>query len=71
LNTTILEPDPSDTAATDLELDEVWSFVLKKTQKRWILMALSRPTRQVVAYFIDDRSEHSCRQLWERIPEPS
>jgi IS1 family transposase len=70
LNTTLLDPDPSDEAATELELDEVWSFVLKKSQKRWIWIALCRPTRQVIAYFIGDRSEQSCRKLWERVPEP-
>jgi len=52
-----------------LELDELWSFVLKKTNKRWIWIALCRRTRQVVAYFIGDRSETSCRELWNRIPQ--
>ncbi len=52
-----------------LELDELWSFVLKKSNKRWIWIALCRRTRQIVAYFIGDRSEASCRQLWERIPD--
>ncbi len=51
-----------------LELDELWSFVLKKTNKRWIWVALCRRTRQIVAYFIGDRSEASCLQLWRRIP---
>ena len=51
-----------------LELDEVWSFVLKKAQQRWIWVALCRRTRQIVAYFIGDRTEASCLQLWRRIP---
>lgn len=51
-----------------LELDEVWSFVLKKENQRWIWVALCRRTRQIVAYFIRDRSEASCLQLWRRIP---
>ena len=67
-------PDLSDTlheAQDDdiLELDELWSFVLKKSNKRWIWIALCRRTRQIVAYFIGDRSEKSCRELWKRIPE--
>ena len=61
-------PDPGDPAATVLELDELWSFVLKKANKRWIWLALCRATRQVVAYYIGDRSEASCQKLWERIP---
>jgi IS1 family transposase len=51
-----------------LELDEVWSFVLKKAHKRWVWVALCRRTRQIVAYFIGDHSEASCLQLWRRIP---
>ncbi len=51
-----------------LELDELWSFVRKKANKRWIWLALCRATRQVVAYVIGDRSEATCRTLWARIP---
>jgi insertion element IS1 protein InsB len=52
-----------------LELDELWSFVLKRHNKRWIWLALCRRNRQVVAYAIGDRSERTCRSLWKRIPE--
>ena len=52
-----------------LELDELWSFVLKKARKRWIWLALCRQTRQVVAYVVGDRSEKTCRRLWQAIPE--
>lgn len=68
LSTTLIAPDPSDHEATTLELDELWSFVLKRANKRWIWIALCRRTRQVVAYFIGDRSQASCQKLWERIP---
>lgn len=53
-----------------LELDELWSFVLKKTNQAWIWIALCRKTRQVVAYTMGDRSEASCCRLWEAIPLP-
>jgi len=52
-----------------LELDELWSFVLKKANKRWIWIALCRQTRQVVAFVIGDRSEATCQRLWEKIPQ--
>lgn len=68
LSETLATPDPQEPAATVLELDELWSFVLKKAHKRWIWIALCRRTRQVVAYVMGDRSEATCRQLWERIP---
>ncbi len=55
-----------------LELDELWSFVArrknKRKNKRWVWLALCRRTRQVVAYAIGDRGEKTCRLLWERIP---
>jgi insertion element IS1 protein InsB len=51
-----------------LELDELWSFVLKNANQRWLWVALCRRTRPIVAYFIGDRSEASCLPLWQRIP---
>jgi len=64
LSATLVKWQPGDV----LELDELWSFVLKKSQKRWIWLALCRRTRQIVAYVIGDRSEKTCRKLWARIP---
>ena len=52
-----------------LELDELWSFVGNKGQKRWLWFALNRRTRQVVAFVIGDRSAKTCRKLWQRIPD--
>jgi IS1 family transposase len=51
-----------------LEVDEVWSFVGKRQHKRWWWTALCRRTRQIVAFALGDRSEHTCGQLWHRIP---
>jgi IS1 family transposase/transposase-like protein len=61
---TLLPVQPDDV----LELDELWSFVLKKSNKRWVWIALCRRTRQIVAFYIGARDEASCRQLWQRIP---
>ncbi len=69
MSETLVEPDPEDQEATTLELDELWSFVLKKAHKKWIWIALCSRTRQVVAYTIGDRSKVTCRKLWEAIPE--
>jgi len=68
LSDTLIEPDATDAEATVLELDELWSFVLKKTNRTWIWIALCRKTRQVVAYAVGDRSEQTCHRLWEAIP---
>jgi hypothetical protein len=53
---TLLAPDPEDPTSTTLELDELWSFVLKKANDSWMWMALCRKSRQVVAYAVGDRS---------------
>ena len=61
---TLDSPKPDDV----LELDELWSYVFSKDNQRWVWIALCRRTRQVVAYYIGDRSAESAKQLWERIP---
>lgn len=71
---TLVEPDPAESATSILELDELWSldelwpFVLKRANKRWLWIALSRATRQVVAYVVGDRSRATCKRLWKQIP---
>jgi insertion element IS1 protein InsB len=52
-----------------LEADEMWSFVFKRWNKRWIWTVMCRRTRQIVAYVIGDRSEATCQKLWNQIPE--
>ncbi len=46
----------------------MWSFVRFRKNKRWVWLAQCRRTRQIVAYAIGDRSETTCRLLWERVP---
>ena len=54
-----------------LELDEAWSFVWRRKNKRWLWTVLCRQrrTRQIVAFANGDHSEAACRALWERVPE--
>ena len=59
-----MEAEPDQT----LELDELWSFVGFKKNKRWVWLALRRRTRQIVASALSDRSEGTRRLLWSRIP---
>jgi insertion element IS1 protein InsB len=51
-----------------LELDELWTFVLRKSDAVWIWIALCRQSRQIVAFVVGDRSEATCRRLWDAIP---
>lgn len=50
------------------EADEMWSFVKTKTNKQWVWLALDVETRQVIAFYVGDRSRRSARKLWNRIP---
>ena len=50
-------------------MDELCSFVHRKSQKVWVWLALCRETRQVVAFVEGDRSRATCQRLWRAIPE--
>lgn len=68
MSETVIVPDAINLAWMILELDELWSFVTKKTSQAWIWIALCQESRQVVAYAIGDRSQNTCRRLWDAIP---
>lgn len=53
----------------EAEVDELWSFVGKKTNKQWVWIALDVRTRQVIAFHVGDRSRKSAKKLWDNIPE--
>lgn len=51
-----------------LEFDELCGFCQTKKNKQWICAAISRNTRQIIAYVIGDRSEITFRRLVRKIP---
>jgi insertion element IS1 protein InsB len=59
---------PSDSQDV-LELDEVWSYVKRKSDKAWLWTAICKRTRQIVAFAVGDRSEETCKKLYNFIPE--
>ncbi len=66
LKNTLLEPTQPE--RVELELDELWSFVRHKGNKRWIWLALCKVTRQVVACVVGGRGEATCQRLWQAVP---
>jgi insertion element IS1 protein InsB len=52
----------------EAELDELWSFEGKKTNRHWVWIATDTTTRQVLAFHVGDRSGQSAETLWEKIP---
>jgi insertion element IS1 protein InsB len=51
-----------------LELDELWSYVGSKANKVWIWPALERQTRRIVGLAFGDRSDVTCRAMWQSLP---
>ena len=63
--TNLLKPDREDT----LELDEMWTFCGGKYNPKWLWIANSRSTRQVIAYHVGDRDEQSCWEFRNKFPK--
>ncbi len=66
-------PPPAGTQAVILqrreaEVDELWSFVGKKTNCQWVWIAMDATTRQVLAFHVGHRSGQSAEALWGKIP---
>ena len=58
-----------ETGIEESELDEMWSFVGKKTNPRWLWHAIDRSTGQVLAYVFGRRKDEVFLQL-KRLLEP-
>jgi insertion element IS1 protein InsB len=50
------------------EVDGPWGFVRSRADKQWPWLASDTETRQVIAFFVGDRSRESARRLWQRTP---
>ena len=50
-----------------LDVDELWSFVFRSKDKVWVWISMNRETREIVASACGDRSENTCRILWDRV----
>jgi insertion element IS1 protein InsB len=53
----------------ETEADEIWGFVASKENKQWVWIALDVTTKQVIAFYVGDRSASSARELWQCIPQ--
>jgi len=51
-----------------IEYDELWSFVVSKAQRIGVWVALCRRTKQVVAYYLGDRTKESFRIFYNKVP---
>ena len=53
----------------EVEADELLSFVKNKKNKQWLWLAMDVKTKQVLAFYVGDRSKRSARKLWKAIPD--
>lgn len=53
----------------DCQADELWSFVYRRKDVKYIWIALHTRTRQVIAVHVGDRSRESAKKLWAEIPD--
>jgi IS1 family transposase len=51
-----------------IQADEMWSFVQKKIEKRWIWIAYDPVHRLVVAFHIGKRDKIAAKEFWKKIP---
>ncbi len=49
--------EPSAVEVEESELDEMWSYVGKKSNPRWLWHAIDRSTGQVLAYMLGRRKD--------------
>jgi len=60
---TLVPAIAADPTTTILELDELWSVVIKQANQVWLWFAVCRKTRQIVASVWGDRSAAACQRL--------
>ena len=51
-----------------IQCDELWSYVGKKENKKWVWLALDLKTREIVGVYIGDRSKEGAKELWKSLP---
>ncbi|TAG17768.1 MAG: IS1 family transposase [Cytophagales bacterium] len=51
------------------EGDELWSFVQSKANVKYVWILMHRQSRQIVAYYVGDRTRQSAQKLWDKVPD--
>ena len=51
-----------------IQMDELWSFVHNKANKRWLWIAYDPVYRLVIAHHIGGRGKKAAKKFWDKIP---
>ena len=54
---------------SNLEVDEFWTFVGSKENKKWLIYAYDRESGEIVAYVWGDRSAKTAKRLREKLKQ--
>ena len=60
-------PRPASLSVKNVEIDELWSFVRRKSRQRWLWYAYDRETKNILAYVVGRRTDRSCQQLLRKL----
>ena len=52
---------------TELEIDEMWSFIGQKENQAWLWYAFEPRSKLIVAWLIGERTDRSCRLLLKQL----
>ena len=58
---------PSQSYYDSLEVDELWSYVKKKSKKYWLIYAYCRQTGEIVSWAWGKRDRKTVQQLWSNL----
>ena len=64
-----LEIKPQKQHYKSLQIDEFWTYIGTKKNKKWLLYAYYRETQEIVAYVFGDRSEKTIQALYAKLAE--
>ena len=51
-----------------IQCDEMWSFVGKKTDKKWIWLAIDQNSKEIVGVYVGSRDKKGAQGLWNSLP---
>jgi len=54
---------------SNLEVDEFWTFVGSKENKKWLIYAYDRESGEIVAYVWGDRNAKTAKRLREKLKQ--
>lgn len=60
--------EAADVEIAEFEADELWSFVSSKKNRQWLWLAIHRPTKQIIAMHVGQRTQRDAEIFFEKFP---